>query len=468
MFIDRESELGVLKGAVRSGRSELVVVYGRRRVGKTFLLREFQRVCGGVYLSVNYGDRALALQDLSRQLREGLGIELGRFDTFRELYKAALTFAERLRGAPIMMIDEAQRLAGTGGLSELQYLWDTELSGAECVVVLSGSGVGMVERVLLSYESPIYGRVTKVLHLTPFSYRVARAFMRGWGPKDRVRGYAVFGGMPAYLSLIDDGEPLSTNILKSILNPASIMHHDPHYLLAMETREPQRYLGIMEAVARGRRRAGEIASYLGLPVNVVSKYLYVLENALGLIVKEYPLGFEGKKRYGLYDITDNYFRFWLREIYPRLGDPSLSTEHYLRKVMKRIEDDYASRAWEQIAREHMNLLLHEGKVSYARAGKWWYRGEEIDLVAINEEEKTAYFIECKWSEKTPVRKHVERLKKKASRTPWRDWRHEYIIYTAGNEVVEGEDVKTYTLEDVENLMEKYTPRISTTELLNSP
>ncbi len=458
LFVDRERELRVLEDAVRSGRSELVVVYGRRRVGKTYLLQEFQRGFGGVYLSVNYGDRALVLRDFSRQLRKELGVELGTYDSFRDLYRTAIEFAERLRRAPILMIDEAQRLVGTGGLSELQYLWDTELRDSGCVIVLSGSGVGMVERALLSYESPIYGRATKVLRLTPFSYRVARAFMRGWDPKDRVRGYAVFGGMPAYLALIDDGEPLSENILKNTLNPASIMHHDPHYLLAMETREPQRYLGIMEAIARGRRRVGEIASYLGLPVNVVSKYLYVLENALGLITKEYPLGMEGKKRYGLYDITDNYFRFWLREIYPRLGNPLLSTEHYLRKVMGRV-DYYASRAWEQVVREHMNILLQEGRVSYTKAGKWWYKGEEIDLIAINEEEKIAYFIECKWSEKTSVRKHVKRLKEKASKTPWRNWRHEYVIYTAGDEVVEEESVRTYTLRDVDELMEKHVPRI---------
>jgi len=460
LFVDREQELKVLEDAVRSRKSELVIVYGRRRVGKTYLLREFQRVFGGVYLSVNYSDRSMVLQDLSRQLREELGVELGTYDSFREFYRAALAFAERLRGAPILLIDEAQRLAGTGGLSELQHLWDSELSGGKCLIVLSGSGVGMVERALLSYESPIYGRATRVLRLTPFSYRVARVFMRRWSLKDRVRGYAVFGGMPAYLALIDDGKLLGENILKSILNPTSIMHHDPHYLLAMETREPQRYLGVMEAIARGRRRAGEIASYLGLPVNVVSKYLYVLENALGLVTKEYPLGMEGKKRYGLYDITDNYFRFWLREIYPRLGDPLLSTEHHLRKVMSRI-DDYASRAWEQVAREHMSILLQEGKVSYTKAGRWWYKGEEIDLVAINEEEKTAYFVECKWSGKAHVRKCLEKLREKVERTPWKDWRREYVIYVADGdaEVVEEENVKVYTLEDVEATLRRHEPRI---------
>jgi len=461
LFVDREQELKVLEGAVGSGEGELVIIYGRRRVGKTYLLREFQRRCGGVYLSVNYGDRSLVLRDLSRQLRSELGVELGTYDSFRELYKAALTFAGRLRGAPILMIDEAQRLVGTGGLSELQYLWDTELRSSECVVVLSGSGVGMVERALLSYESPIYGRATKVLRLTPFSYGVARAFMRGWGPRDRVRGYAVFGGVPAYLALIDDGESLGENILRNILNPTSIMHHDPHYLLAMETREPQRYLGIMEAIARGRRRAGEVASYLGLPVNVVSKYLYVLENALGLIVKEYPLGMEGRKRYGLYDVADNYFRFWLREIYPRLGDPLLSTKQYLRKVMKRI-DDYASRAWEQVAREHMSILLREGKVSYTKIGKWWHKGEEIDLVALNEEERTAYFIECKWVKKPSTREYLRKLKEKARKTPWKDWRHEYVIYVADGDVVEGEGTRTYTLKDVEETLRKREPQVTRT------
>ncbi len=458
MFVDREAELGVLEEAARSGRGELVVIYGRRRVGKTFLLREFQRVRGGTYLNVNYGDRALALHDLSRQLEEALGVRLGTYGSFRDLYRAALTLTERLTGSPILMVDEAQRLASSGGLAELQHLWDSELSGSGYVVVLSGSGVGMVERALLGYGSPIYGRVTRVLRLMPFGYRVARVFMRGWGPEDRVRGYAVFGGVPAYLALIDCGEPLEENIRRNVLNPSSLMHHDPHYLLAIETREPQRYLSILEAIARGRRRVGEISSYLGLSANVVSKYLYVLEHALGLITREYPLGMEGRKRYRLYDVTDNYLRFWLREIHPRLGDPLLSTEHNLRKVMGRI-DDYASRAWEQVAREHMHLLLQEGEVTYTKIGRWWHKGEEIDLVAINEEERTAYFIECKWSGKPLTRQHAKKLKEKANKTPWKEWRHEYILYAPKGSVVEEENTRTYTLEDVEALMEKHKPQV---------
>ncbi len=457
LFVDREYELGVLEKAARSMGSELVIVYGRRRIGKTFLLRVFQRSYGGVYLAVNYGDRELALRDLSRQLNTEYNAGVGVFESFRDLYLSLVKISEELStGKPIIIIDEVQRLAGSGGLAELQYVWDTMLKGSDVLFILSGSGIDIILRSLLSYESPLYGRATRVLHLRRFGYREARVFMGKWDPCDRVRGYSVFGGTPAYLSIIDDNRSLEDNIFSYILDPSSFLHHDPLYMLSIETREPQRYLAILSAIAHGKHRLGEIASYIGLPINTVSKYLYVLENALGIVEKMYPVGFEGRKKYARYIITDNYYRFWFSQIYPRLYDPVLCTPNYLSKIMNNV-DKYVSQTWEDIAREHLQLLNKSGEISFTRIGKWWYRGIEIDLVAVDEENKTVYFIECEWSKKPITRKHLKILKEKADKTPWRNWARKYIFYTLTHPAIEGEDVKVYTLDDVEKYMEKIKP-----------
>jgi len=459
-FVNRERELGVLEKALSSSRSELVLVYGRRRIGKTFLLKYFQKIYGGIYLVVNYSDRELLLRDLSRQLSTEYGFKVGVFESFRDLYSFIVRIADKNSSRkPIIIFDEAQRLAGSGGLSELQYLWDTSLCEQNILFILSGSGVGIITRSLLSYESPLYGRITKVLHLDQFKYREARVFMEKWSPLDKVRGYSVFGGTPAYLSMINDERDLSENIYDQILDPSSILHYDPLYMLSIETREPQRYLAILSAISHGKNRIGEIASYLGLPVNIISKYLYVLENALGIIKKVYPLGFEGKKRYGQYIIIDYYYRFWLNTIYPKLGVPDLHTREYLNKILKDV-DKFASQVWEDIAKEHLQLLKREKKIHYTRIGKWWHKDVEIDLVALDDENKTAYFIECKFSKKPVGRKYLEKLREKSSKTPWKKWGKKYIVYTIIEPSMNLSSVEIYTLEDVERDFNKYKPAIN--------
>ncbi len=382
---------------------------------------------------------------------------VGVFENFRDLYVSAIRVSERISSKkPILIIDEAQRLAGSGGLAELQYLWDNLLREQDILVILSGSGVGIVTRSLLSYESPLYGRATRVLYLEQFGYRQARIFMEKWDPVDRIRGYSIFGGTPAYLSLIDDNWSLRENIYEHVLDPSSFLHHDPLYMFTIETREPQRYLAILSAIAHGKHRLGEIASYLGLPIHVVSKYLYVLENDLGIVKKIYPLGFEGKKKHTHYIITDNYYRFWFSQIYPRLHDPGLYTREYLDKIMRDI-DKYASYTWESIAEEHLWLLNQTHEISFTKIGKWWHKDIEIDLIALDEENKTAYFIECKWTRKNITKKHLEKLREKANKTPWKKWRHKYIFYTLTTPTLPEEDTIIYTLGDIEAYMEKHKP-----------
>ncbi len=459
IFVDRERELEVLWGALESRGAELVVVYGRRRLGKTTLIKKLLSEHGGVYLLVNYEDRSLALADLSRQLSEQAGLPLGTYEFFRDLFRAALRVAEeKSRGKPLLVIDEAQRLAGTGALAELQSMWDSVLREQSVAIVLVGSGVGTVVRALVSYEAPLYGRATRILRLEGFGYREARIFMKGWSPEDKVKGYAVFGGTPAYLALIDADAGLEENVENLILKPGGPLHEEPLNLLSMETREPDRYLAILSAVARGRRRPGEVASELSLPLNVVSKYLYVLEHALGLVTKEYPLGMEGKPRSARYEVADNFFKFWLAEVWPRrhLLQPPLHTRA-VRAVLESLER-YASRAWEQVALQHMMLRASTGSMRFTRIGRWWYRSVEVDIVALDEESGTAYFVECKWSRDPVSRRDLEELAKKAKLFPHKAREAKFIFYArSGASFTPPSNTEIITLEDVEEDMDKNKP-----------
>ncbi len=434
-----------------------MVVYGRRRLGKTFLVHRFMREYRGLYLVVNYSDRGLALLDLSRQVSLGLGVR-ARFEWLSDL----LVFASRLlQPRPLIVIDEFQRLAGTGLLSELQSFWDQWSQKLNPVIILVGSGVGVVERVALSYNSPIYGRVTRVLRVAGFGYCEARVFMGRWPPEDRVRGYSVFGGTPHYLSMMDDRESLEENILRLILEPGGPLHEEPLVILWAETKEPDRYVAILEAIASGHTRLSEISAYTGIPREQLPKYLSVLEDGLGLVERVYPLGMEGKPRYARYRLTDFFFDFWFSTIHANRSLIELDPRKALGTVMEAVELR-AGRAWERIAEEHMLLLRARGELDFDRIGGWWWKGTEIDLVAVDEKNSTVYFVECKWGEADAHT--LARLRAKAQAFPWKrgERREVYIIYARRARGIPTEpDTLVYTLEDIEKDFEESKPSIET-------
>ena len=457
-FVDREEELEALGEAYSSGRAELVVLYGRRRVGKTFLLSFFARERGAVYLVVNYSDRELALRDLVDQLLAQVELPYPpRVDSFTQLYELLARLGRRL-----VVVDEFQRLHGTGGVQELQSAWDRLLSRSGLMLVLSGSSVGMMERIGLSAESPLYGRATRVLHVKPLGYREARAFMPGYAEEDRVRGYAVFGGTPGYLALLDEGSGLLDNIVSLVLRPGAPLREEPRVLLSMELREPSRYLEVLRAVAGGATRLGEIADKSGVKASEVGKYLRVLERELGLVERRYPLLEEGRRGRARYYLADNFFRFWFSMVFPYR--PLLELGLY-REVAGKIWagiDSYASHAFEEVAMQHFALLARRGAASFTRIGRWWRGDVEIDFVAVDEETGTAYFAEAKWSGKPVDRRVLYRLAAKAQEFPWRKGsrREVYVLYSRSGFTFEGDgEVWLFTLGDVKKLFEKEAPRV---------
>ncbi|MEM4688807.1 MAG: ATP-binding protein, partial [Thermofilaceae archaeon] len=284
IFVDRESELGVLEQAYSSGRSELVVIYGRRRIGKTFLLSLFLKRKGGVYLCVNHEERDLALRDLAEQLSEQAVLPYPpKLESFRDLYEVLASLNVRL-----IVIDEFQRLLKAGGLTELQHAWDARLSRSNVLLVLSGSAVGVAERVATSPSSPIFGRATRVVKLGELSYSAVRAFLPSYSEEDRVRSYAVFGGVPGYLSRLSPNRTLLENVEELVLKPGAPLREEPLILLKLELRNPSRYAEILRAVAEGATQFGEIADRAGLKVVELPKYLRVLEEDLNLIERRYP------------------------------------------------------------------------------------------------------------------------------------------------------------------------------------
>jgi len=430
-FINRGRELGFLEERYRSHRAELIIVYGRRRVGKTLLLRKFLSGKRSVYFVVSRLGNIL--QEISEAISEQLGVHPPLLRSYKELFRYIARESDN--GRIILAIDEFQRLAeyDPGFLNELQAAWDEFLSGSNVFLVLSGSSVGVVERVALSSSSPIFGRRTGQLKVRPFTFRCAKEFFT-WSCEDRVRAYAVFGGVPAYLSLLRY-ESLLENIKNLVLEPTGPLHEEPYFLLATETREPLRYMTILEAMASGATTLGEIASKSGLSSSELPRYMRTLEALLDIVERRYPLLEEGRRGRARYFIKDNFLSFWFTYVRPNLHLLELGeVERVAARISERL-DEYVSKIFEEIALEHFSHSVQ------LRAGRWWRGGVEIDGVAVDEREGIAYFMEAKWS-RNPLDKSVLReLERKAEEFEWRrgERREVYYIYSRSGFTFEPEE-----------------------------
>ncbi|RLE65938.1 MAG: hypothetical protein DRJ47_03615 [Thermoprotei archaeon] len=457
IFINREDEVKALREIFGSGKAELVLIYGRRRIGKTTLVLYASKGFDKIYLYVDYANPSILLKRFSRTLLKSLdlpeGIIVEDFETLFKLFPKA----------GIVVLDEFQRLQEVDPsiVTTLQKVWDLELSRSRVKLVIVGSSVGLMERIGLSPSAPLFGRVTRVIELKELYYRDIRAFYPGSSEEERVGYYAVLGGVPAYHQIFDEKLGFIENIKRNILDKTSPLYSEVERLLREETRDPATYMSILAAISHGKNTFSEIADYASIEKSSLSKYLQVLRNNLRLIKVIQALETTGK-RFRRYIITSNFFRFWFRYIYPY---GSLLEEGEVDKVLEIANGfkPHISEAFEYICREHMYLLNKEKMVGFTKIGKWWLKDIEIDWIAIDEKSSTAYFVECKWTNKPIGREVLNRLIKKSEYFPWRKNRRKdkYILYSKSGFTWSEEDgdVIQISLKDMEKLFDKYMPLI---------
>ena len=323
MFIGRESQLDVLRELADSGRPELFVLYGRRRVGKTELLQQFCADRRSVYFlaaQVREKDNLRAFRDA---LREGLGDPLLDGIEFPD-WGAALQFtAERAGGERLVIVlDEFPYLCeATKGLpSILQRFWDTRGKTSSLMLVLCGSQVSFMEREVLAERSPLFGRRTAQRRLQPLSPTESLCFFDAWSVRERVLAYSILGGMPAYLRRFDDREDLRTNLLRELFRPEGYLFDEVQFLLRNELTSPATYNSLLSAIARGHDKVGDIALQVGVEATTAGKYLSVLRE-LQLIEREVPITDPDplRSRRGRYRITDRFLCFHFRHLVPNLS-----------------------------------------------------------------------------------------------------------------------------------------------------
>ena len=308
-FIDREQEIQFLNDEYNRNGSSLVVLYGRRRVGKTELLATFMKDKNALYFLVTEESELQnrnAFKELVAEFCDSDLLKNAKIDKWEVLFKTLLdkTTNEKL----ILVIDEFQYLGKSNSAfpSIFQKIWDTILKDKNIMVILCGSLISMMESQTLNYTSPLYGRRTGQIKLKQIPFSYYQEFFQGKKRKDLIKYYAVTGGIPKYIELFYDSEDIYSAIDKNVLSKQSFLYDEPNFLLQREVTEVGSYFSVIKAIAAGNQKLAKIAGILELKQTGLTKYLKTLID-LDILEREVPITQENpdKSKRGLYKIKDN-------------------------------------------------------------------------------------------------------------------------------------------------------------------
>ncbi|MEN6500652.1 MAG: ATP-binding protein [Rectinema sp.] len=406
MFIDRKIELDLLEQRYRSNQAELFVLYGRRRVGKTELLRAFCEDKPHIFFIATLSSDSEQLATFSQQVYGFTHAEVPSGFTFPSWESAFQALIELpMHPKPIIVLDEFTYLmSGNKAVpSILQKVWDEKLKNTQIMMILCGSYIGMMETEVLGYQAPLYGRRTASTLLRPMDLASSALFFPSYSAEEKFITWAVVGGMPYYLRTFQDNQDIYSNIRQHILDAQSgTLFNEPRLLLMEELREPRNYFSILRAIAQGRTRLNEIAQGAGIgDVTTVARYLDILQQ-MRLITRRVPATETQpeKSKKGIYHIDDHFLRFWFRYVHPNQSSLDLGLADAI--LQQRIQpdlDNFVATAFEEAAITFTGRLAQAGELGFLpeRIGGWWNRDAEIDVLAINLSEKIALVGECKWT-----------------------------------------------------------------------
>jgi len=384
-FVDREKEIALLQREWENTPS-FVVLYGRRRVGKTRLLQEFAKNKTSFFFTFPEAVKEIQIEEFKRELAKFLNdkwLEKLELNDWKELFTY---MADKLPEKTLIILDEFTYAIKSDKkiLSDLQRVWDHELSRKDVMLVISGSLLGMMWDEVLSYASPLYGRRTRDIHLKELDYLNALKFFED---KDYgIQAYMLIGGTPTYLNVAKRHKTIENLVKEEFLSDSGFFYNEPYILLSQELRELKVYFSILNAISHGNTRLEEIANFIGKPARSIYPYIENLLR-LGFIEKETPILV--KKKRSVYKIRNNLLLSWFTLVYPNQGRISLGKV----EVNEDSLTEVFSKKFEDVARE---FLILKRPVEFKEIGHWWFKGEEIDIIALGDDE--IFLFEVKWSE----------------------------------------------------------------------
>jgi AAA+ ATPase superfamily predicted ATPase len=441
MFIGREQELRFFEDKYHTSGGQLLVLYGRRRVGKTELLHKFCEGKPHVFYSCREATDTEQIKAFSERMLS-FGIPAARYISVFPNWEAALRSIVELPsngGKKLLVIDEFPYMCkGNPSIpSLLQNLWDETLKGQNVMLILCGSAMSFIEKELLSEKKPLYGRATGIYKMNGMPFYDAIQFFPDYSNEDKVLAYSVLGGIPHYLRQFDEKLSLDENIVKNVLTKGCALYSEVEFLLRQELREAALYNTLIEAIALGNTRLNDIYTKTQIDKSKISVYLNNLIE-LEIIQREFSVLSGDKEKAsssrGLYRITDNFFRFWFRFVFTSLSDLEVGdAEGVYRHFVFPQLNEFAAPVFEHICREFTAKQNREGRLPFraAKVGRWWGKSSpigtiaegkpkpkqisyetEIDVMAVDKGAKNFLLGECKFRNSEITHADLEKLTEK--------------------------------------------------------
>jgi len=417
-FVDRNQELEIIRNALGNSNC-FVVLTGRRRIGKTRLVREALKGIDYIELFIPRKRLTLAMESI----RESIEVQTGYSPSFKN-FKEVIEYLFRTEKKPVF-IDEISNLTYVedGAFSDLQAIIDKEKDNLKIRIVVDGSYVGVMKKIFMDNKEPLFGRATNLIDLQPLQVKdsILMSMETGFNFNDSLEAYSLLGGVPRYLELLSQYKNIK-DLQTKIFSPGSIFLLEGENILIQEFGPAwTTYFSILEVTARGKLGPSAIANQLGMPIQMIPKYLETLEE-LHVVRRKRPV--LGNKRHVYYQIWDKFFQLWFDVCYPRLeqyrdGTITVPQERIYSAIGKGME-----RVIEEIFSPSDVLPFKPDNF-----GSWWDRsGHEIDIAVYSKKAKALIAGEVKWSKKPVSLEVVEQLLKNVELIDWyNDSRKEYIF-----------------------------------------
>jgi len=396
-FYDRKQELEILREieTMSAESAQMTMMVGRRRVGKTTLLRNAFVTTPVLYFFIGRKNEILLCEEFTEEIETKLGESFGRFNSFAQLFKVLMQLSKRKNFT--LIIDEFQefKIINASLFSDMQNVWDANKEESRMNLVICGSVYSMMKQIFENSKEPLYGRVTARIHIRPFEISTLKEILADNYPdyksEDLLAFYLLTGGVAKYIEqLVIRKAFTKEKILKAALSPGSYFLEEGKDVLIEEFgRDYNNYFSILALIASSKTSRGDIESTLNMPIG---GYLDRLENEYNVIRRVRPFMAKEGSRNNKYRIVDNFLQFWFRFIYKYRSAVEIGNLDYVRQIVERDYETYSG----YILEKYFRQLLAESK-SYSDVQSYWDRkGEnEIDIIAVNDFEKQLLIGEVK-------------------------------------------------------------------------
>lgn len=420
MFIGRKTELNKLNKLYCTGKFQMPVIYGRRRIGKTAIINEFSKGKKAILYTAIESSKGQNLENLSRCIYNFETSSISELSPIYTSFQSAIEhiFELSLKEQIVFVIDEYPYAAKSDKTlsSVLQCLIDKYKDSSKLFFILCGSSMSFMEHQVLGYESPLYGRRTAQFKIMPFTFFETLEYFKNFSKTDAAYLYGISGGTPQYFLQFDERLTVEENIKEKLLDTSAYLFEEPGNLLKQEVREAAMYNSLITAVANGSTKVAEISSKLGEETSACTTCLKKLMS-LGIVRRETPFGEkQGKK--SLYIIEDNLFRFWYRFIPTNISALQNGMTDIVYQIIEKQFNAYMGMIFEDISKQYLWEQNKKGNlpISFTDLGRWWGTDKlsktqkEIDIVASDGTD--AIICECKWrneiTDLSVVKKLIER------------------------------------------------------------